>query len=122
MDRRLKTQVINKILITQVIVLGILAALFFVLHGTEEALTAVFGGLIALGNTLLQKWRLFRAINIAPSDTKNDLSKVYRCMIERWIWTFIMFAIGFGLLKLTALALLTGFVITQGVLFFAHKY
>ncbi|SBS25089.1 F0F1 ATP synthase subunit I [Marinomonas spartinae] len=121
MDRRLNTKLINKLLVSQVLVLAVLVALFYGVHGTENALAAIFGGSIAIGNSLLQKWHLVRAAKAAKSDPRKDLNKVYRCMIERWCWTLIMFALGFGLLKLTAFTLLASFVITQAVLFFLHK-
>lgn len=120
MDRRTRTQPINHILKVQAVVLMAIVIFFLLWQGINGAIAGGFGSLIVIANTLLQKWHLNRAANTAKADAQLNLREAYLCMAERWALTIIMLAVGFAVLKLSALALLVGFVVTQVALLFSN--
>lgn len=120
MDSRYRTKPIDSMLVIQLVTLVATTVFFLCWQGYATAIAAAFGCGISLGNTLLQRWHLVKSVESAKSDAGKNLGKAYRCVIERWIWTFLMFAIGFGLFREEALPLLVGFIVTQCVLFFGN--
>jgi ATP synthase protein I len=104
-------------LITQTVLLILAAIILFWWQGESMAKAAAFGCAIPIGNGLLQRWHLSRAAKTARADAGMNLRKAYRCVVERWVWTFLMFTVGFALLQLAPLPLLAGFIATQSVLF-----
>jgi len=84
------------------------------------ALAAIFGVAIGLANTFLQRRHLIMAAREAKADAALNLRKAYRCVAERWLVTIVMFSVGFLVLKLSALAVLVGFIASQLVLFLGN--
>lgn len=84
------------------------------------AFAGAYGAAIGLANTLLQRRHLILAAREAKADAALNLRKAYRCVAERWFVTIVMFSVGFIVLKLSALAVLVGFVATQLVLFLGN--
>lgn len=83
----------------------------------HNAVSAGFGSVIVIINTLLMIWHIWRAAKIAKADAEQNLSRAYRCVAERWLNAIIMFAVGISVLKLDFMALMLGFVIAQLMLF-----
>ncbi len=110
---------INAILKMQVVVLLALGVGFLVLQDAAAATACVYGGGIALAGTGLQRWYLIRAAKSAGADAGKNLVKAYRCMIDRWLITIALFAVGFMKLALLPHPLLVGFCITQLVVLFS---
>ena len=120
MDRRIRVQPINHLLKMQVVILVVVSLFFLWLQGNSAAMASFFGGFIAIANTLLQRWHLIKAATQAKSDASLNLRKAYRCIAERWLLTIILFAVGFGVLALLPLPLMTGFIVTQLALLFGN--
>jgi len=91
----------------------------FVWLGKIASIAYLYGGGIAVVNTLLQKWHLFAAAKTAKADANMNLGRAYRCVAERWVLTLLLFAIGFSVF-VTAEMLLAGFVVAQLVVLFGH--
>ncbi|NQY25568.1 MAG: ATP synthase subunit I [Piscirickettsiaceae bacterium] len=121
MDSRIRVQPINQLLKKQLVLLGIIVLTVLWWQGASEAVASLYGGSIAVINTLLQRWHLIGAATQAKSDAGMNLRKAYRCIIERWIVTVVMFVVGFAVLKFLPLPLMTGFIIIQFALLFGHK-
>jgi ATP synthase protein I len=120
MDRLTRVQPINLLLKVQVVALVLTGLGFFLWQGEEAALGAVFGAAIGIANTMLQRRHLIMAARDARADAALNLRKAYRCVAERWFVTIVMFSVGFLVLKLSALAVLVGFIATQLVLFLGN--
>jgi hypothetical protein len=79
------------------------------------AKSLVYGSCIALMSTLFLAWRLKQGEHRESMGAEWALRQAYRTAIERFVWTATMLAVGFGLIKLASLWMLTGFVVGQAV-------
>ena len=120
MDRLVRAQPINHVLRWQCVMLVLITLVGFVWQDVATAIALFYGAVIALTNTLLMKWHLHRAAYSARADAEKNLSKAYRCVVERWLTSLVLFAIGFAVLALSPLPLLIGFVLTQLMLFLGY--
>lgn len=100
------------------LVITVLIALWW--QGSSASIACFYGGGIAIANTLLQRWHLISSATQAKSDAGMNLRKAYRCVLERWVLTILMFAVGFAVLKLSAGPLMTGFIVSQLALLFGN--
>lgn len=83
---------------------------------------ALFGGMMAVINTLLSMHHQRRAERRAGEAAEANVRIFYQCAMERLFLTLSLFALGLGLLRLEPLALLGGFISAQAVLFLdIHK-
>ncbi len=120
-DSRIRVQPINHLLKVQTFVLVITVLIILWLQGSNASLACLYGGGIAIANTLLQRWHLVSAAVNAKSDAGKNLRKAYRCVIERWCLTIILFAVGFSVLVIKPMPLMIGFIVTQLALLFGNK-
>lgn len=120
MERTTRIQPINHIIKVQVVVLFTIVIFFLLWQGISSAIASGFGSLIVVGSTMLQKWHLLRAAKYARADATLNLREAYLCMAERWALTLVMLVIGFAVLKLPAMPLLSGFIIAQIALLFSN--
>ena len=120
MDRRIRVQPINHLLKMQVVVLVVTVFIILWWQGNSASIACFYGGGIAIANTLLQRWHLISSAKQAKSDAGMNLRKAYRCVAERWLLTVVMFAVGFAVLILSPLPLMTGFIVTQLTLLFGN--
>ena len=110
---------INRLLKLQLTTLIVTVLIVFFLQGKLASIAYLYGGSIALANTLLQKWHLFAAAKYAGADAGENLGRAYRCVAERWALTIVMFAIGYSVLT-PALMLIVGFIVVQTVVLFGN--
>jgi len=104
----------------QITTLVLTVLIVFVWQGNMAGIAYLYGGGIAVGNTLLQRWHLFAAAKTAKADADKNLGRAYRCVAERWVLTIVLFAIGF-LVFVPAEMLLAGFVVAQIAVLFGHR-
>lgn len=121
MDRRIRVQPLNHLLKMQVVVLVLIVLITLWWQGINAAIACFYGGFVVIANTLLQRWRLIGSANQAKSDANLNLRKAYRCVAERWILTIVLFVVGFAVLDLSPLPLMTGFILTQLALLFGTR-
>ena len=110
---------INQLFKKQLITLVITGLIIFLWQESSASLAYLYGGGIALVNTLLQRWHLFAAAKYAGSDASKNLGRAYRCIAERWALTILLFAIGF-LVIVPAPMILAGFIMAQIVVLFGN--
>ena len=77
------------------------------------AKSLVYGSCIAMVSTLFLAWRLKQGEHRESLGAEWALRQAYRTAIERYVWTGVMLAVGFGLLRLAPLWMLAGFVVGQ---------
>lgn len=103
----------HRVLTVQVVLIALAAAGGFYLGGLPAAEAALFGGAIALINTLLLAWRLHRGRRPLHADPGRHLRSFYASAIERFATVALLFAAGIGLLDLMPGALIAGFIVGQ---------
>ena len=119
-DGLVRAEPINHLLKWQITTLVLTVLIVFVWQGNMAGIAYLYGGGIAVGNTLLHRWHLFAAAKTAKADADKNLGRAYRCVAERWVLTIVLFAIGF-LVFVPAEMLLAGFVVAQIAVLFGHR-
>jgi len=104
---------VRMVLSTQLVLVLLTSAVFFLVSGGFQAGSAVFGGAIALINVLLLEWRRYQTDTGRAIDARQSLLVLYRSALERLLLVALLFALGLGALALDPLALLTGFIMGQ---------
>jgi hypothetical protein len=97
----------------QLIVIIISAVPAFFVVNPLAAKAVAFGGSIALVNALLLNWRMRWGGLHHDADASWHFRQAFRSFFERLAVAVTLFAVGFKLLKLVPLAMLTGFVLAQ---------
>lgn len=101
----------------QLVLVGLAAGAFYALSGYVQALSALFGGSMAVINVLLLTWRRHQADSGRAMSAGQSLWALYRSAIERFALVLALFALGMGVLRLEPLPLLIGFIAGQLGLF-----
>jgi ATP synthase protein I len=104
---------VRMVLSTQLVLVLLTSAVFFLVSGGFPAGSAGFGGAIALINVLLLEWRRYQTDTGRAIDARQSLLVLYRSALERLLLVALLFALGLGALALDPLALLTGFIMGQ---------
>ncbi len=98
------------VLIAQlVLVLAVSTALF--LQDSSMGIAALYGGGIAIGNTLLLLRRVRRANTELAKDPNEDVRLLFAGAVERFVFTLGAMAAGMGWIRLDPMALLIGFAV-----------
>lgn len=103
----------RRVLLTQVLLIALVAGIFLYTAGWLSAAAVIYGSLIVILNYRLQVWQLARADRIAGRSAERNMRYLYRCAAERFIAAVALLALGIGLLKLGPLPLLSGYLIAQ---------
>lgn len=104
---------IRRLLLNQLLLVGITAAVFLVIFDMAYAVSTLYGGGIAIVNALIAA-RCARRDAQAPERTpQQSLAAVYVCVIQRFLVAALLFASGLGALQLEPLAMLAGFIAGQ---------
>jgi ATP synthase protein I len=114
MESLTRARPIEHLIKVQTVVLGLTSVIIAVFLDLSNLAPYLFGGLIGLLNSVLQRWHLFAAAKYAKADPSKNLGRAYRCVAERWALTITMFAIGYLVFELNKMVLI-GFVATQVV-------
>jgi len=97
----------------QLLMIVITSVLIFILYGGFRAGSALFGGSVACANSLLLGIRRQQADTGRALSAGQSIRLLYRTALERFLLAGVLFALGFGLLRLDPLALITGFIAGQ---------
>jgi len=119
MESLVRAQPINQLLKMQVVVLVITSLIVFFVRDNTNSLSFLYGGMIAVLNTLLQRWHLSASAKFAKADASKNLGRAYRCIAERWVMTIVLLAIGFKVLVPIEM-MLAGFIAMQSVVLFGN--
>ncbi len=114
----------RRLLTIQAVLILLVAGIYFALRGWEPALAAVFGGSIALFNTLVSAQRLARASDSATQDLKRGMMELFIGAAIRFVATPALIAVGIVYLDLDPVAIIVGFGVAQVGYFFnsAHPH
>jgi ATP synthase protein I len=101
----------------QLVLVGVVACVFYALSGRFPALSVLFGGAMAAFNQVLLEWRRYQADSGRVLSAGQSLWALYRSAIERFALVLALFALGMGVLRLEPMPLLIGFIAGQLGLF-----
>lgn len=108
---------LRRLLWTQLVLLGVVAAIYFALKGGAEAAAAAFGGGIACANSGLLAWRARQTERGKILNAHQSMRVLIRTIIERYLLVGLLFALGMGVLELQPLPLMVGFAVCLTALF-----
>ena len=103
----------NALLIIQAALVAAAIGGAWYLRGDAAALAALYGGAVALLNTLMLSRRLVRAGELAKTDPQRGVYSLYFGAVQRFVFVLAALAVGLGLLKLDPLPLLASFALAQ---------
>lgn len=89
------------------------AVVAYVVVDPWAAMSAAFGGCVAVVGTLFLAWRYIVGERRAYLGAEWILRHAYRTVLERFVLAVALLALGFGVLRLAPVWLLAGFVVVQ---------
>lgn len=105
---------LRRLLLMQIVLAASAALGMYAFRGTPAAAeAALFGGAIALINTLLLARRTRRAAATAASNARWSTFVLFAGVLERFVFTLVAFGVGMGVLRLDPPALIVGFAVVQ---------
>lgn len=105
---------IRNILIIQIIIVSVAAAVWFAAQGAAAAQGALLGGGLALLNSLLLARGVRQAGEAAAHGrTAGGMGSLYLGAMQRFVLTLVGFGVGIGLLGLPPVPLIVGFAAAQ---------
>ena len=106
-------QLLRLLLIQASLVLFAAIGAFYYFGGGAFPAT-LFGGAIAIANTVLLSRRLDAASDLAVNNQNAGVLTLYLGVIQRFVFTLVMFAVGIKVLGLTPpIAIIGGYAIAQ---------
>lgn len=111
---------LKRIFQAQLVFITLLATVYIFTTDIHAGIAAIFGGVIALVNTLLLRWNFERAELIAQNDAGQNIKLLYRTAAQRLFTTIGLFVIALGVLKLEPLPVLAGFITGLAALLIAR--
>ena len=104
-------RVVRRLLLVQIAITLIVALGYIAFQNLNGFFAALYGGSITLSGTLLMAWRISRAG--ASGEKQQGYVEIYSGVVQKFILTLVLLAIGMGYLKLDPLAILVSFALTQ---------
>lgn len=105
----------RNLLITNVFILFILIVPGTMLADATVVYALAFGALIAIVNTFVLMAHKLHA-DKRVLGMRGSIQTLYLCAFERLVLAALLFALGLGLFKLSPLFVITGFLVSQGVM------
>jgi len=102
-----------KWVISTQLITSIIVAAVFLTKGTWDSLAAVYGGLVSICISLLLLRGIQRANDAAKIDPGRSMRILYVGAVQRFIVVLALIALGIALLKLSPVAVVTGFALAQ---------
>jgi ATP synthase protein I len=103
----------RSILIIQFILMLAGVAVSLSYQGEVALLPALYGGAIALANTLLLSRRVAQAGEIAKTSPQQSVNALYFGVVQRFVFVLVALGFGLGYLKLSPVPLLGTFMVSQ---------
>lgn len=105
----------------QMLLILVVGVAYLIAKGHFQALSAMYGGAMAVLNT----WMLARRVRFATKTAKSapglETGALYRGAIQRFGLVFALFIIGIAILSLEPVPLLLGFAVPQGAFLLVRK-
>ncbi|HID48255.1 MAG TPA: ATP synthase subunit I [Chromatiales bacterium] len=111
---------VSRLVLIQAGLTGLAAAIALLLRGHESGLALLYGGAVSIAGTLAGAWRLKIATEEVAENAMQGVAEFYKSAVMRFVIVIALLGLGMGVLKLHALALLTGFIVAQTGYFFGR--
>jgi len=109
---------LRRLLTAQALLVLTAAGLYLAVKGGDHAAAAVYGGGIALLNSLISALHLRRATEAAGSSATRGMAELYVGAVIRFVAVPVLVALGIWGLTLDPVAIIAGFAVAQlGYLF-----
>lgn len=89
------------------------AGVAFFIAGQDGAVAALYGGSVALANTLMLGRRVERASRVVAENAQYGMALLYISAVVRFVFILVAVAVGLGVLKLLPMPLIADFVAAQ---------
>ena len=103
----------KRLLINQIVVGLIVAAVFVILQGHWQALSALYGVFVTIAISTLLSRGVQRAERAAIENPKASMGILYFGAVQRFVMAAVLFIIGLGLIEFEPLPVVVGFGVTQ---------
>lgn len=110
----------QRLLLIQAGMVLIAMIIAFLMQGFEFSVALLYGGATSLAGTLIGAWRVRIATDEAAHSSTLGMAEFYKGALLRLVLVIALLALGMGVLKLPALAVLIGFIVAQLGNFFAR--
>lgn len=97
----------------QAVSMIISASIAYVLFGWLASQAAWFGGVVALTNAMLLRWRMRKGAQAPVLEPRMELARIVRSSLERFFLVVLLLAVGLVWLKLQPVPMLSGFALGQ---------
>ena len=115
-------QLAQRLLIAQIVLTSILALGWGIYSRYLDAIAVVYGGVVSIVLAWMHKRGVRKAEDVSLRDPKAGMLILFVSAVLRFILLIVLLGIGFGLMKLSPLPMLAGFVLAQlGFLFVARR-
>ena len=104
---------IRRVLATQIVLCLLVGGVFALAQGAQAAGAALYGGAVTLLGSLWLGRGVTRAGASAHSGGARSQWILYGGALQRFVVVLVLLAIGFGVLKLSPMALIAGFAAAQ---------
>lgn len=104
---------LRRLLQIQGVMVLVAAIIAFLMQGIEFSMALLYGGAASLAGTLIGAWRLRIATDEAIHSTTLGMAGFYKSALMRFVLVIALLALGMGVLKLPALAVLIGLIVAQ---------
>ncbi len=111
----------RRLLIIQSLLIVVVIAFAWSLFGERSLIAAIYGGGVALANTLWLGRRVTHVGELADQDLKRGVYSIYFNAVQRFVFVLVALGIGLQALKLMAEPLLISFGVAQFAYFFAER-
>lgn len=99
----------RKVVVLQLIIAALSAAIFAVIQDGWSALSALYGGLTSLAVSWMLRRGVLKANEIARDDPKRGMTALYVGAVQRFVLVLALLGLGLGLLEMAPLATVIGF-------------
>ena len=103
----------RSLIIIQITLILVSATAFAYYMGEVTVMSSLFGGAVAIANTLLLSRRLNTAAEMADDNPDGGILMLYLGVVQRFIFVLVMFGVGMGPLELLPPAMLGTFALAQ---------
>ena len=109
-----------RLLMIQAVLVVLATIIAYLMQGTEFSLALLYGGAASIAGTVVGAWRIKVATDEAAHNVTHGMAEIYKGALLRFVLVIALLALGMGVLKLPALAVLIGFIVAQIGYFFGR--
>ena len=113
----------RKVIGLQVVIGGLVAVVFILGKGVDEALSAGYGSVVSIILACLLTRGVIQAGNTVQQSSMKSTAILYMGAVQRFLLVLVLFGFGLAFLKLEPLATVIGFALSQlAFMIMAVKY